>query len=504
MCAALLLLSGCATRDAQIPDEGILSEAQMQQHYQIDRQWWTQYNEPSLNKLVDMALERNIDLARSAITVNRALYQARQLGAELVPWFSGSGDAGSRTALDSGHATRSFDASFGLSYELDLWGRLRDAASAQSWEFHATEQDREATRLALVNSVVNTWYSMAYTSRALELSRQSLAYYEQLLTIMRNKFQAGQTDGLDPAQTEQSLLAQKTTVLTLEEQLREERQTLRDLLNLRPQEELNLPLPDLLAVNVPAVDLNVPIEALGARPDVNAASFRLLSAFRNQRAARADLFPTVSIGGTLGATATSASDLFSSSFLSGLVNFTLPFLDWNRVKWNVKIAEADYEDAKLAFTKSVTTTYTIIIGFIVANLLMGLLGMLICRQVIKITKVSDAVLIPAIVVLSTIGSYSINNRMSDVYMMLIFGLVGYLCRKVDLPTAPVILGLLLESTGETGFKNAILMAKGTPVLMYYLQRPASLVLLLLIVLTVIVPAIQRLVRLINSRKKAAA
>ena len=156
------------------------------------------------------------------------------------------------------------------------------------------------------------------------------------------------------------------------------------------------------------------------------------------------------------------------------------------------------------FTKNVTTTYTIIIGFIVANLLMGLLGMLICRQVIKITKVSDAVLIPAIVVLSTIGSYSINNRMSDVYMMLIFGLVGYLCRKVDLPTAPVILGLLLESTGETGFKNAILMAKGTPVLMYYLQRPASLVLLLLIVLTVIVPAIQRLVRLINSRKKAAA
>ena len=355
LCAALLLLSACATRDAQIPDEGILSEAQMQQHYQIDRQWWTQYNDPSLNKLVDMALERNIDLARSAITVNRALYQARQLGAELVPWFSGSGDAGSRTALDSGHATRSFDASFGLSYELDLWGRLRDAASAQSWEFHATEQDREATRLALVNSVVNTWYSMAYTSRALELSRQSLAYYEQLLTIMRNKFQAGQTDGLDPAQTEQSLLAQKTTVLTLEEQLREERQTLRDLLNLRPQEELNLPLPDLLAVNVPAVDLNVPIEALGARPDVNAASFRLLSAFRNQRAARADLFPTVSIGGTLGATATSASDLFSSSFLSGLVNFTLPFLDWNRVKWNVKIAEADYEDAKLAFTKSVTT-----------------------------------------------------------------------------------------------------------------------------------------------------
>ncbi|MDE6898557.1 MAG: tripartite tricarboxylate transporter permease [Lawsonibacter sp.] len=152
------------------------------------------------------------------------------------------------------------------------------------------------------------------------------------------------------------------------------------------------------------------------------------------------------------------------------------------------------------FGKNVTTTYTIIIGFIAANILMGLIGMLICRQVIKITKVSDAILVPVIVVLSTIGSYSINNRISDVYMMLAFGLIGYLFKKVGLPTAPIILGLLLESTGEQGFKNAILMAKDTPVLLYYLQRPASLVLILLIVATVIVPAIQSAVKAVRNRR----
>lgn len=152
------------------------------------------------------------------------------------------------------------------------------------------------------------------------------------------------------------------------------------------------------------------------------------------------------------------------------------------------------------FGKNVTTTYTIIIGFIAANILMGLIGMLICRQVIKITKVSDAILVPVIVVLSTIGSYSINNRISDVYMMLAFGLIGYLFKKAGLPTAPIILGLLLESTGEQGFKNAILMAKDTPVLLYYLQRPASLVLILLIVATVIVPAIQSAVKAVRNRR----
>lgn len=154
------------------------------------------------------------------------------------------------------------------------------------------------------------------------------------------------------------------------------------------------------------------------------------------------------------------------------------------------------------FTKNITTTYTIIIGFILANIMMGLIGIVICRQVVKITKVSDAILIPVIVVLSTIGSYSINNRFSDVYLMLIFGLIGYLCRKLDLPTAPIILGMLLEATGESGFKNAILMSKEQPVILYYLQRPASLVLLVLIFLTVVVPIISMAMKAVKSRKTA--
>ena len=154
------------------------------------------------------------------------------------------------------------------------------------------------------------------------------------------------------------------------------------------------------------------------------------------------------------------------------------------------------------FTKNITTTYTIIIEFILANIMMGLIGIVICRRVVKIKKVSDAILIPVIVVLSTIGSYSINNRFSDVYLMLIFGLIGYLCRKLDLPTAPIILGMLLEATGESGFKNAILMSKGQPVILYYLQRPASLVLLVLIFLTVVVPIISMAMKAVKSRKTA--
>ncbi|MGP1348261.1 MAG: tripartite tricarboxylate transporter permease [Stomatobaculum sp.] len=133
---------------------------------------------------------------------------------------------------------------------------------------------------------------------------------------------------------------------------------------------------------------------------------------------------------------------------------------------------------------------------------MGLIGVLICRQVVRITKVSDAILIPVIVVLSTIGSYAINNRISDVYMMLFFGLVGYVARKLNLPTAPIILGLLLESMGESGFKNAILMSKGKPILQFYLSRPASLILIVLLIVTVALPLIGNIIK--RFKKKSTA
>lgn len=154
------------------------------------------------------------------------------------------------------------------------------------------------------------------------------------------------------------------------------------------------------------------------------------------------------------------------------------------------------------FTKNVTTTYTIIIGFMLANILLGLIGVAICRQVVKITRVSDAILIPVIVVLSMIGSYAINNRITDVYMMLFFGFIGYFARKLDLPTAPIILGLLLESMGEEGYKNTILMAKDTPMLQFYLGRPASVILILLLIATVFVPMGMNLVRRIRKFRTA--
>lgn len=145
------------------------------------------------------------------------------------------------------------------------------------------------------------------------------------------------------------------------------------------------------------------------------------------------------------------------------------------------------------FTEKASITYTIIIGFIISNILMGIVGVMIGRYVIKVTKIPVSLLSPAIVVLSAIGSYAINSSMSDVYLMLVFGLIGYFMRKMDLPSAPAILGLLLGPLAENGYMNALVMAKGDT-LAYYFSRPVSVVLIIFIVLTVLWPLISQYIQ----------
>ena len=182
-----ILLGACAGRDYVMPPTGLMSEAEIEAEWSVDRAWWKAYRDPALNALVDAALRNNVDLAKSAIAVNRALYQARQVGADLVPEFSAGGDAATTLNAKTGDSSESYGSNLGISYELDLWRKLRDAASAQEWEYKATEQDRESARLALINNVIDAYYNLQYVRQAQEVTRRSIEFYEELYRIVNDK-----------------------------------------------------------------------------------------------------------------------------------------------------------------------------------------------------------------------------------------------------------------------------------------------------------------------------
>lgn len=362
----LLGLGGCVGKTYQEPETGLWSAEEVTERYGVDEAWWTLYDDAQLDALVDRALASNVDYARTALSVNRALYQAKALGSDLVPSFSAGGSASSTTMLDGNDGpflpgqsradtSRSYSANLSVSYELDLWGKLRRAVSAQEWEYRATEEDRAGARLALINNVVKSYYNLMYARQARGITERSLEFYTRLNALVEDKFRAGKVDGLEPATSRQAVLSARNTLLDLETQGKTAEQVLRNLLALRPDDPLPLEPRNLLDVPTDGVDLDVPVAALGLRPDIHAAEYRLRRTFDNWEAVRASIYPSITVGGSLSVSSREADALFDVPLLGGTVRINLPFLQWNKLRWNIKTSENQFEDAALQLTQKVNT-----------------------------------------------------------------------------------------------------------------------------------------------------
>ena len=103
------------------------------------------------------------------------------------------------------------------------------------------------------------------------------------------------------------------------------------------------------------VDLNIPVSTIANRPDLRAKEYTLISSFKNKQVAEKAIYPSISISSTLSSSGTTANNMFSVPIVAGNINISLPFLDWNHIKWNTKLSEADYNLAKLDFEKNIVS-----------------------------------------------------------------------------------------------------------------------------------------------------
>lgn len=351
-------LAGCAN----IGDSYKASQEDYQKYEEITKQfnvkenWWALYNDAQLNLVVEQALLNNKDLAKAAVAVNRALYNANLVGANLVPAFSGSTTSRAQRQIDtSASSTISHTGSLNVAYTLDLWRRLADSADAAEWTHKATAQDLEATKLSLINSVVTTYYQIAYLNDAISTTEESIKYYNDISNIMQRRLSQGVADSASVDQAQQSVLTARNNLITYQTQRKTAEQTLRNLLNLKPEEALNIKFPHILNVKNVGVNLNVPISVIANRPDVKGYQYRLSSAFKNAKATEKSWFPEITLGGSLSSTGTKVGNALHSPVAGGTIGISLPFLNWNTVKWNVKISEADYETARLNYEQGITT-----------------------------------------------------------------------------------------------------------------------------------------------------
>lgn len=350
-------LSGCANigDSYKASQQDYQNYAEITKQFNVKENWWALYNDAQLNRLVEQALVNNKDLAKASVAVNRALYNANLAGANLIPAFSGSTQSSaSKNVKTGGNSTVSHQGALNVSYTLDLWQRLADTADAAEWTHKATTEDLESTKLSLINSVVTTYYQIAYLNDAISTTEETIKYYNEISSIMQRRLSQGVADSASVDQAQQAVLTARNNLINYQTQRKTAEQTLRNLLNLKPEEALNINFPHILNVKNVGVNLNVPVSVIANRPDVKGYQYRLSSAFKNAKATEKGWFPEVTLGGSLTSSGTKVDNALHNPVGAGVLGISLPFLNWNTVKWNVKISEADYETARLNYEQSIT------------------------------------------------------------------------------------------------------------------------------------------------------
>ncbi len=356
---AVVFFSGCAATQINKNYEQILLDANASSNstanFMLERDWWKGYNQPRLDELIELALKNNIDLAKSAIAVNKALAQAGVLQADLVPSFNANlGAETGKNIKTGGSWNESYKSGVSLSYEIDLWRKLASSADAAMWEANATKYDLEAARLALVNSVAERYFEILYQKESVNLYKILLQNYKQLETVARAKFELGKEEELSLKQIKSSILSAQNRILNAQKSIDAAERTLQNLLNERPGFELNSG-GDLSEVSPQGVNLNVPLYVIGARPDLQAAIARIKEALLNVHSSEKSFYPSVTLGAGLSGGGSSASDAFSLKFLNGNVAINLPFLNYSKLKSRLKISELTFETMKLNYAQTLTT-----------------------------------------------------------------------------------------------------------------------------------------------------
>lgn len=143
--------------------------------------------------------------------------------------------------------------------------------------------------------------------------------------------------------------------------------------------------------------------------------------------------------------------------------------------------------------------YGIVLSMLVTSVFMFVLGYTLKNIWIKIIKLPNMVIAPIILAIAVIGTYSINNMMFDVYVMLIFGIIGFFLRKFDFPLAPIVLALVLGEIMESNFRRALMISDGSWLIFF--TKPISLILILIAVMSFMTPIFKKIYAMFNSNKE---
>ena len=361
LCIALALtLNGCSLMltDYTRPElENVATYARSQEFtgQRLDKDFYTLFEDPALNTLMEQALKANFDLREAYLNVTRAGYELGAARTSLLPDANASAGANlSRDLSSSDSSDRSSSSSLGLSYEVDLFSRLEAARLSSFENLKATAFDYLAMRLSVISGVGSAYWQYAYAREALALGEAELADAQKRLDIVGARYRAGAVDGLEYDTARVDYLTVKESYQSRVEALAHSRTALDYLLGQGADREVNVSALD--TAQLPDITLNVPAALLARRPDLMAAEARLREAYYNADEASLAYYPVFNL--SLNAVAGDSTTF--GRFLSDPVGslgaaLTFPFVNYADLYYAEKASLVDRELAQLAFINTYLT-----------------------------------------------------------------------------------------------------------------------------------------------------
>ncbi|THF34515.1 efflux transporter outer membrane subunit [Pseudomonas atacamensis] len=374
-----LLLSACAVGPNYHPPQTPGSAAQrfvgegaptQDDVTPADGQWWRLYNDSVLNDLIAGALSANTDLRVAVARLEKARSVLRSVKSDIYPKTRIDVKRAKQRVPDHLEANgereyQSVEAGLGISYELDLFGRVRRAVESAHGDWQAAEADRDAVMVVVVADIVHGYADATTSAQRIAVAEQTVELLDRSMRITSARVETGRSDRLDLIQMKALRDEQRAELPPLRAQREAALFRLATLTGRTPHD---LPARVLEAKTVPLIDQPIPLgdgaALIARRPDVRAAERRLAASTARIGVATADLYPRVSLLGRVGTNSVGVPESFSASssswLIGGLISWDFPNIAATRARIaganaDAQVSLASFDGAVLAALEETET-----------------------------------------------------------------------------------------------------------------------------------------------------
>lgn len=350
--------------DHALPEAWQETDSNFQQTLPVEDNWWRNFNDPVLDSLIDVAVKQNYSVQMAADRIAMAKANLRSEQGSYAPTFGLS--AGWNRQQTSGNTsslpqttTQYADAALSMSWEIDVFGSIRNRVKAQKENFAASKEEYNAVMVSLCAQVATAYINLREMQQEMQVVTQNCLSQQAVVEITKKRYETGLVSKLDVAQAQSVYYSTKASLPSLEAGIIQYTNSLAILMGLYPQDVKYLmdaprPLPDYIET----VGIGIPANLLLRRPDIRSAERQVNAQAASLGASKSDWWPQVFVKGSIGF---ASHDIDKIANHNSLTYEIAPAISWNffqggKLAQATRLAKAQLDETVRQFNQTVLTS----------------------------------------------------------------------------------------------------------------------------------------------------